>query len=48
VGAIRPVRGEGPDLFTFTEAMLLQLVLLRTVLSRQAVLHPVPADPAPA
>jgi hypothetical protein len=47
VGAIRPVRGEGPDLFTFTEAMLLQLVLLRTVLSRQAVLHPVPADPRP-
>ncbi|MDO9714010.1 ATP-binding protein [Paracraurococcus lichenis] len=48
VGAIRHVRGEGPDLFTFTEAMLMQLVLLRTVLLSQAVVHPVSVNSAPA
>ncbi|TDH58029.1 ATP-binding protein [Dankookia rubra] len=34
VDAIRPVRGGCPDLFVFTESMLQQLVLLRTVLLR--------------
>lgn len=47
VGAIQPVRGGGPDLFTFSEAMLLQLVLLRTVLSRKAAPQKAPANPGP-
>jgi hypothetical protein len=41
LGAIVAVRGEGPDLFAFTEAMLPQLVLLRAVLSRQVAADPV-------
>ncbi|TDH60988.1 ATP-binding protein [Dankookia rubra] len=40
LGAIEAVHDEGPDLFTFTEAMLPHLVLLRALLARQAAAEP--------